>query len=99
MKSIVAHLSLVVVGSAAILWALVLGASPALMCRDAVMRPGDSCANADGTQTQTYEQRASTWQGARPVVGAVGLALVVFGGVLVVQDARTRRTDAAASVG
>jgi len=74
-----------------VVWAVTWAANPVLMCRDAVMGPGDVCANADGTATQTYEQRYATWQSARPVVGAVGGLVAGFGLTLAGLDTRSRR--------
>lgn len=86
-----AHLALVGVGLAAVIWALTLAAHPTIMCRDAVMGPGDVCANAQGTATQTYQQRLDTALSARPIVAGTGLAVAAFGAALAVQDARRRR--------
>lgn len=85
-----AHLALAFAGAAALVWALTLAAHPVIMCRDAVMGPGDVCPNAQGTQTQTYEQRFAISQQARPVVAGLGLLVGGFGVVLAVQDARGR---------
>lgn len=76
------HAALVVLGLLGVVWALTLGADPVITCRDAVMRPGDVCANAEGTSSQTYQQRWDAAQGARPVVAGVGLVVAGFGVVL-----------------
>lgn len=74
-----AHLALAATGVAAVLWAVLLGANPTIWCRDQVMHPGEVCTNAQGTKVQTYEERWSAAQWARPVVGVVGLAVAGFG--------------------
>ncbi|MCW3156829.1 hypothetical protein [Micropruina sonneratiae] len=85
-----AHLALAAVGVAAVLWALVLGAHPTIWCRDQVMQPGQTCSNAQGTKVQTYEERFSAAQWARPVVGGVGLAVTGFALALYRGGRRTR---------
>lgn len=83
-----AHVGLAVVGVAAVLWALTLGAHPTIECRGVEMRPGDVCANAEGTRVQTYEERMTAHQQARPVVGGVGGVLAAFGVGLAVAQRR-----------
>lgn len=85
-----AHLTLAAAGVVAVLWAVVLGANPTIWCRDQVMRPGQTCTNADGNKVQTYEERFSAAQWARPVVGVVGLAVAGFGVALYRGGRRTR---------
>lgn len=97
MRARLAHSLLILAGLAACLWALTWAASPDVSCRGVSMRPGDVCANADGTQLQTYEQRAATALAARPVVGIGGLLVAGFGGVLFVADARRRPASGQAS--
>ena len=77
-----AHLALAAAGLVAVLWAVALSANPTIWCRDQVMRPGGVCHNAEGTKIQTYEERASAAQWARPVVGVVGAGVTAFGLVL-----------------
>ena len=74
-----AHLALAAAGLAAVLWAVLLSANPTIWCRDQVMRPGEVCSNAQGTKVQTYEERFSAAQWARPVVGVVGAVVAGFG--------------------
>ena len=74
-----AHLALAAAGVAAVLWAVLLSANPTIWCRDQVMHPGQVCSNAQGTKVQTYEERFSAAQWARPVVGVVGLVVAGFG--------------------
>lgn len=88
MRKVWAHVALLVVGLGAVVWALTLSAEPTIRCRDAVMAPGDVCANADGDRVQTYEERLAAAQQARPVVGAVGAVVVAFGAGLVVAEVR-----------
>lgn len=77
-----AHLALAAAGLAAVVWALLLSANPTIWCRDQVMHPGQVCRNAEGTKVQTYEERWSAEQWARPVVGVVGATVTGFGLVL-----------------
>ncbi|MEA4944079.1 MAG: hypothetical protein VB080_06525 [Propionicimonas sp.] len=73
-----AHLLLGLAGLVAIGWAVVWGANPQITCGDVVMGPGDVCAHAGGDKIQTYDERLEAAQGARPVVGVVGLLVVGF---------------------
>lgn len=91
MRSWRAQAALAVVGLAAVLWAVWWSANPTIACRELAMRPGDVCANAQGTKTQTYEERFTAAQGARPIVGVVGVLIVGFAGALYA----TGRRDAA----
>jgi len=91
------HLALTAAGLAAVLWAVLLGADPTIWCRDQVMHPGDVCSNAQGTKVQTYEERYSTAQWARPVVGVVGMAVAGFGLALYRGSRRVDETVPAAS--
>ncbi|MFT3862081.1 hypothetical protein [Micropruina sp.] len=77
-----AQLALAAAGLAAVLWAVLLGANPTIWCRDQVMHAGQVCVNAQGTKVQTYEERYSAAQWARPVVGVVGVAVTGFALVL-----------------
>lgn len=77
-RKIALHVALLVLGLLGPVWALTIGANPVIMCHERVMQPGDTCANAEGTQVQTYQQRWDAAQGARPVVGVVGLVVAVF---------------------
>jgi hypothetical protein len=87
----VAHAVLIVVGLVLLLYPLTVGASPDISCRGVVMRPGDTCAKADNSGTQSYEQRAATARQARPVVFGLGLLVTAFGTSLLVTDLRRRR--------
>lgn len=78
MRSRWAQIVLGAVGLVAVFWAVVLAADPVIVCRDTVMRPGQVCANADGTRTQTYAERYAAAQGARPVIGVLGVAVIGF---------------------
>lgn len=81
-----AHAGLVLAGVLAVVWALTWGAHPTITCRDVVMGPGDTCVNADGSRTQTYEERRDAAERARPVVGGVGVLLAGFGAALYVAE-------------
>lgn len=98
------HAALALLGLLGVLWALTLGANPVITCHEVVMRPGDVCANADGTRTQTYQERWDAAQGARPVVGGVGLVVAGFGVALLRAEWRAGRPvpppqDAASGIG
>lgn len=94
MRRLVAHLVLVVVGLAAVLWALMLGAHPTITCRDQVMVPGGVCSNAQGSRVQTYEERLTAHHQARPVIAGAGVLVAAFGGGLALTEARRlRRAD------
>lgn len=86
-RTILAHAALIVVGLAALVWALTAG-TPEITCRDQVMGPGDVCVNAQGTKQQTYEERVAAHHNARPVVGGVGVVLAAFGGALAFGEVR-----------
>lgn len=91
MRRFAAQFVLALMGLAAVVWALTVSANPTITCRDVVMTPGTVCPNAQGTLTQTYEQRFSTSQQARPVVAGVGILVAGFGATLAVHTARARR--------
>ena len=74
-----AHLALAGAGLAAVVWAVLLSANSTIWCREQVMHAGQVCTNAEGTKVQTYEERFSAAQWARPVVGGVGLVVAGFG--------------------
>ncbi len=88
MRRLADHLALALVGLAAVIWALTLGADPTIRCREVVMHPGDTCANAQGTRVQTYQERFDAAQQARPVVGGVGVLVGGFGAALAVAEFR-----------
>lgn len=83
-----AHIALAVVGTVAVVWALTLGASPAIECRGVPMAPGDVCSNAQGTRVQTYAERLDAALAARPVVGGVGAVVAAFGVGLALSERR-----------
>ena len=84
------HLALAAAGLVGVVWALTVAANPVITCREVAMQPGDLCANADGSRTQTYAERFDAAQQARPVIGVVGLVVAGFGVALAVQDVRDR---------
>ena len=88
MRRVWAHAALAIVGAAAVIWALTLGANPTITCGDVVMAPGDVCVNAQGTRQQTYAERVDAAQQARPVIVGVGLLVAGFGAVLGVAELR-----------
>lgn len=88
------HVALTAIGLVGVVWALTVAANPVITCRDVVMRPGDVCANAEGTRSQTWEERSAAAQQARPVIGVMGLVVAGFGVALAVQDVRAGRGTA-----
>lgn len=85
-----AHLLLAVAGLLVALYPLTLGANSTVSCRGVEMRPGQTCAKADGRATQSYEDRATAARNATPVIVGVGLLVAVFGTALFVADLRAR---------
>jgi hypothetical protein len=85
-----AHALVVVVGLVVLAYPFTLGAIPHPSCRGATMQPGDSCAKADNSGSQTYEQRARDARNARPVIAVGGALVAGFGVVLLVGELRRR---------
>lgn len=73
------HVILVALGLSAVIWAVAFAGSQTLWCREQVLRPGQVCANAEGTKVQTYEERLRATQLSRPIVAVAGLATAAFG--------------------
>ena len=88
MRRTVANLVLVFAGLLILVYPLTIGAGSELTCRGVVMRPGDTCAKADGSATQSYEQRARARRNAVPVIMVVGLGVAGFGLSLLILDRR-----------
>ncbi len=86
-RKVVAHVALVLIGLAALVWALTAG-EPQIRCRDQAMAPGDVCVNAQGTKQQTYAERVAAHHHARPVVAGVGILVAAFGGALAFVEVR-----------
>ena len=87
----VAHLVLAIAGLLVALYPFTLGADPTVTCRGVELRPGESCAKADGSSAQTYEARAADARNATPVIVGVGLLVAVFGAGLLIADVRRDR--------
>ena len=87
----VAHLVLAIAGLLVALYPFTLGADPTVTCRGVELRPGESCAKADGSSAQTYEARAAAARNATPVIVGVGLLVAVFGAGLLIADVRRDR--------
>lgn len=85
-----AHALVTLVGLVVLLYPVTFGASPEISCRGVQMRAGDTCAKADSSGVQTYEQRLRAANQAKPVIFGVGLLLVLFGGVLLAGESRQR---------
>jgi hypothetical protein len=90
-----AHLLVVLAGLLVLAYPFTVGAAPDVSCRGQVMQPGDSCAKADGSGVQTYEQRARDLRNARPVIGAGGLLVAAFGVILLRGELRRSGTQQA----
>ena len=89
-----AHALVVLAGLLVLAYPFTVGASPAVTCRGVPMGPGDACRKADGSGSQTYEQRARDVRNARPVIAAGGALLAGFGTVLLVGELRRRQPPA-----
>lgn len=99
MRTRIAHTVVVVLGLLIMVYPLTVGAAAEVTCRGAVMRPGEACTKADGSQQQTYEQRAAARTGARPVIIGLGLLVTAFGASLLVLDLRRGSADPAGAGG
>ncbi len=89
--AVVAHLLVLVVGLVVLAYPFTFGASTDVSCRGTVMRPGDTCAKAGDTGSQTYEQRAADARNARPVIAVGGMLVAGFGVVLLLGEVRRPR--------
>jgi len=88
-----AHALVAVLGLLVLAYPFTVGAAPDVTCRGATMQPGDSCAKADGSGSQTYEQRARDLRNARPVIAVGGGLVAAFGIVLLVGERRRRQHE------
>ena len=87
----IAHLLLAIAGLLIAVYPVTVGATPAVTCRGVQLQPGQSCAKADGSASQSYEDRATDARHATPVLVGVGLLVAGFGTALLVADVlRTR---------
>ena len=89
-----AHAVVVLAGLVVLAYPFTLGAAPHVTCRGVTMRPGDTCAKADNSGTQTYEQRARDLRNARPVIAVGGAPVTAFGATLLVGELRRRPRSA-----
>lgn len=89
-----AHLLLAVAGLLVALYPFTLGANPAVSCRGVELHPGESCAKADGSAIQSYEERTAAAENAAPVIVGVGVLVAGFGTALLVSDLRKDRQRA-----
>jgi hypothetical protein len=85
-----AHAVVALVGLVVLAYPFTLGATPHVSCRGVTMRPGDTCAKADNSGTQTYEQRSRDLRNARPVIAVGGALVTGFGVALLVGELRRR---------
>ncbi len=92
-----AHLLLAVAGLLVAIYPFTLGADPTPTCRGVEMQPGQTCAKADGSAQQSYDQRRSAARSATPVIVGVGLLVAAFGTSLFVADVRRVRPDSVGS--
>ncbi len=89
----VGHVLVVLVGLIILAYPFILGETVDVQCYGRAMQPGQSCAKADGTPGQTYEERVANARAARPIIAITGALVVAFGiGLLVVDVRRTRRS-------
>jgi hypothetical protein len=88
-----AQLGVVLAGLLIVAYPYTVGASPGLMCRDQVLRPGQSCPKADGSASQSYESRVAAADAAKPVVIGLGLLVTAFGGYLLWSGSRGSRVS------
>ena len=89
-----AHAVVVLAGLVVLAYPFTLGATPHVTCRGVTMQPGDTCAKADNSGTQTYEQRARDLRNARPVIVVGGALVTGFGVALLVGGLRRRPRSA-----
>ena len=87
----IAHVLVILAGLVVLAYPFTFGAAPDVMCRGAVMRPGDTCAKAGDAGVQTYAQRAADYRHARPVIAVGGLLVAGFGAVLLRGELRRSR--------
>jgi hypothetical protein len=87
-RSRLAQLVLIVVGLLIFAYPLTVGATSPISCRGVAMAPGDTCAKAGTSASQTYEQRAQARRNAAPVIMVVGLLVAAFGGMLLITGRR-----------
>lgn len=90
-KARIAHLAVIIAGLIIVAYPFTLGASPAVTCRGEVMSAGDTCAKADGSEQQTYDERAEAISNAKPVIIGVGIVVAGFGVVLLAGEVRRGR--------
>ena len=84
----VAQLVLIMVGMSIFAYPLTAGAASPISCRGVSMRPGDACAKAGASATQSYEQRAQAKRNAAPVIMVVGALVTAFGVTLLITGRR-----------
>lgn len=89
-RAVVAHAVVVLLGLAVLAYPFTFGAAASLTCRGATMQPGDVCAKAGDSGTQSYAQRAADARNARPVIAVGGLLVAGFGVVLLSGELRRR---------
>ena len=86
----IAHALVLLAGLLVLAYPFTLGATPDVTCRGVPMRPGDACPKADGSSSQTYDQRAQDLRNAKPVIAAGGVLVAGFGAVLLAGELRRR---------
>ena len=79
-----AQLVLIMVGLLIFAYPLTVGAASPINCRGVSMGPGDTCAKAGTSATQSYEQRAEAKRNAAPVIIVVGTLVTAFGVTLLI---------------
>ena len=83
-----AQLMLIMVGLLVFAYPLTVGVASPISCRGVSMGPGDTCAKAGTSATQSYEQRVQARSNAAPVIMVVGVSVVAFGLTLLVTGRR-----------
>lgn len=86
----------VLAGVAIAAWGMTSWVAPSTWCRGVEMGPGDTCeksslSDVSGGVMQTYEDRIAVAREQAPFGVGAGVAIVAFGTVLIIQDARGRR--------
>jgi hypothetical protein len=76
------QVALLVAGLLIMLYPVTLGPGTPPTCRQQVMRSGDVCVKADGSESQSFEQRTEAAANTQPVILVVGAAVAAFAGYL-----------------
>lgn len=91
MRRRIGHLVVIMVGLIILAYPFTLGADIDVSCYGRPLQPGQSCAKADGSPGQTYEERVGNARAARPIIATTGGLVTAFGVGLLMVDVRRRR--------